>query len=132
MGPMSAGRAAIVAVIASVVVTLVIYFVAKAALEIHPAFAPLMTPLPTILFTIIGVGVGAGVYSLLRRRGGDTTGTFMRIALLALLASFIPDVALLATGQPGATLTSVGVLVVMHVVAAVVAIAVLTRAGGSA
>lgn len=130
MGTVSMGRAATIAVVGAVVANLAIYFVAKSTLAISADFAPLMNPRPTVFFTVIGVGGAAGVYSMLRRRGAEASSTFTRVALLALLASFIPDAALLATGQPGATATSVGVLVAMHVIAAAIAIAVLTRVPG--
>ena len=127
MGTVSMGRAATIAVVGAVVANLAIYFVAKSTLAISADFAPLMNPRPTVFFTVIGVGGAAGVYSMLRRRGAEASSTFTRVALLA---SFIPDAALLATGQPGATATSVGVLVAMHVIAAAIAIAVLTRVPG--
>ena len=60
--------------------------------------------------TVIGVGGAAYVYSWLRKRAGDPRLAFMRFAVLALLLSVTPDIGLLLSDQPGATGTSVAVL----------------------
>lgn len=120
-------RAAILSVGGAVGANLAIYFVATSLFDIDPAFQPLSDPRSTVSLTLIGVGGAAYVYHRVRRRGGDPRPAFLRFALLALLISFIPDIALLVSDQPGATFTSVTVLMSMHVVAALIAVGVLTR-----
>ncbi len=123
-------RAAVLAVGGAVVANLAIYVGARRLFDIDPAFQPLSSPGSTVFLTSIGVGGAAYVYHRVRRRAGAKPA-FLRFALLALLLSFIPDVFLLATDQPGADFTSVTVLMSMHVVAAVIAVGVLTRVPAS-
>jgi hypothetical protein len=127
MGSLDMRTASIVAIGGAVIANLAIYFLAKSVLDIDPEFLALANPGSTAFLTVIGVGGAAYVYSWVRRRGGDPRPAFVRFALLALLLSFIPDIGLLLSGQPGATATSVPVLMSMHVVAAAIAVAVLTR-----
>ena len=127
MGTLDMRAATIIAVVGAVVANLAIYALAKSLLDIGAEFQALATPGATIFLTVIGVGGAAYVYSWVRKRSGDPRPAFMRFALLALLLSFIPDIGLLLSGQPGATATSVAVLMSMHVVAAAIAVGVLTR-----
>ncbi len=55
---------------------------------------------------------------------------FKRIAAVVLVLSFVPDLSLLATSTPGATLVSVGVLLLMHVVAWATTVGALTTLAG--
>ena len=127
MGSLDMRTATIVAVVGAVSANFAIYLLATSVLDIDPAFQPLASPGSTIFLTVIGVGGAAYVYSWVRRRSGDPRPVFLRFALLALLVSLIPDLGLLLSDQPGATGTSVAVLMSMHVVAAAIAVGALTR-----
>ena len=119
--------ASILAVVGAVIANLASYFLGTSSLDIGPEFQPLASPGSTVFLTVIGVGGAAYVYSWVRKRAGDPRSVFVRFAMLALLLSVTPDIALLLSDQPGATRTSVAVLMSMHVVAAAIAVAVLTR-----
>lgn len=80
---------------------------------------------PVTLFSALGALGAALVYAWLVRRRADPDRTFVRVAGLVLLLSFVPDVALLFA-DPAATVPAVVVLVVMHVVVAVISVGVLT------
>jgi hypothetical protein len=92
-------------------------------------FSPLEASAVTT-WTVIGV-VGATVVRL-ALAGSPAGGIwFLRVALVALVVSWLPDVALLVWPMyKGATLASVGTLMAMHAVAAAVCILVLTRPFG--
>jgi uncharacterized protein DUF6069 len=70
------------------------------------------------------------VYAVLRGFVRDADHVYVRLAIVALVLSWIPDVALLFINEPGATVPAVASLMVMHAVAAAVAVTLLVRIGG--
>ncbi|ELZ87650.1 hypothetical protein C453_04834 [Haloferax elongans ATCC BAA-1513] len=84
---------------------------------------------PPVLFLSAAGAIGATlVYGLLSRRVENPDRTFLRVAVAALVLSFLPDIGLLF-GDPQATILGVLVLMVMHVVVAAVCVGTLTRLG---
>lgn len=63
---------------------------------------------PVTIFSLVGVVGGAVVYTLLERVVDNGDGLFTRIALLVLLLSFIPNIAIFQT-EDAATLGVVSV-----------------------
>ena len=106
---------------------------AIAVLDIPAAFAPLADPGPTIFLTVVGVLGGVGVFVAVRRFASQPIRLFRIIAAAGLLVSFLPDVWLLTDAAsdafPGATVESVGTLMVQHVVAAAIVVWMLTMTG---
>lgn len=75
------------------------------------------------LFTVIGVTVGWLGWSLVQRRARDPRRTLTILVPVVTVASFIPDVLLLALGFiPGTTTGAVIALMVMHLVVVAVAV----------
>ena len=94
--------------------------------NISPEFPPLQ-PGPPIAFTIMGVLGAVVVFAIVGRASRHPIRLFRMIALIVLVLSFIPDIALLATGaMPGTSLVAVGTLAVMHVVAWAITVWMLT------
>lgn len=124
-------RTSAIAIVGAIVANTVIYYLARAFIEVDPAFPPLATPVQPAIFTLVGVGLGCAVYAWMRSRGGDFNHRFTLIAIVALIVSFLPDIGLLASGAPGATTGAIAVLLLMHVVAAAIAIKVLTATPSS-
>ena len=86
------------------------------------AYGPL-TPPAFGLFTALGVAAGWVGWSLVTRRAKDPRRTLWILVPLVTVASFIPDVLLLALGFiPGTTTGAVIALMVMHVVVVAVAV----------
>lgn len=114
----------------SIVATSAVRWAAVAILDIPTGFPPLAGPGPTIFFTAVGALGATAVFAVIRRRSDRPEVLFRWIALGVLLVLFLPDVWLLSDGAagafPGATLTGVGVLTLMHVVAAAVIVWFLT------
>lgn len=104
---------------AAVALTLLGRVLAGTVMPIAPAFAPLHVP-PIAVLTAVGLHAAAVVLALCFRFTVHPLRWYRRIAVAVLLASVVPDVALLATGVPGATPASVGLLVVLHLVAGAV------------
>ena len=117
----SLGRATLKALVVAISATSAVRWLAVTALDIPADFPPLAGPAPTIFFTVIGTLGAAGVLGIVRRRAAHPAAAFRRIAILVLVLSFLPDFWLFSGGAsvfPGATSTGVGVLMVLHMVAA--------------
>ena len=115
-------RGALAAVVASVANAALV--LVATTVGIAPGFRPLALP-PVLLLTVVGVAGATAVSWLLLRRVSNPDRTFVRVASVVLVLSFLPDVGLLSA-DPAATVPGVVVLMAMHVVAAVASVAVLT------
>jgi len=112
-------------VLASVAAVLVVRVVAFATLDLSAAYPPLSWSGP-IFFTVVLVSAAVLVFVAVARTSPTPIRTYRRIALGALLLSFVPDLFLPGTG-PGATWPAAIVLMVMHVAAWLPTMLVLTN-----
>ena len=114
------------AIIAAVVANQIVHLLALSLFKISPEFPPLQVG-PPIAFTIMGVLGAVIVFAVVGRLSRRPIRLFRMIALIVLALSFIPDIALLATGaMPGTSPVAVGTLAAMHVVAWAIAVWMLT------
>lgn len=120
-------RGAIAGVL-SLVVNLVIVLGAQ-SMDVAPGFDPLTVP-QTSIFTILGVLGAVVVYRIVQGRAENPDRTFVRIAAVVLVLSFLPDIGLLSADD-AATVTAVVLLMVMHVVVAVFVVGLLVYWDGS-
>ncbi len=112
-------------VVGSVAANLAISEVARSALGVA-SFPPLM-PEPLIFFTVIGVSGAIIVFAVIGRFSARPIRLFRTCGVIALLVSFVPDIALLVSqAVPGTSLRSVAVLMLLHVVAAAITLVLLT------
>lgn len=86
------------------------------ALGVAPGFRAVSVP-PVAFLTVVGAVGATATYVALARFTADPDRTFRRVALAALVVSFLPDLGLLAVDE-AATVAGVGVLMAMHVVVA--------------
>lgn len=112
------------AVVLSLVVNGLIVWAVIATGAVRP-FDPLNYQ-PVFLLTTVGAVGATLTYGLVRRVSARPDRTFAVVVVVALLLSFVPDVAWLP-GDPGATTAGIGVLMAMHVTTAAICFAVLTR-----
>ncbi|WP_258308939.1 DUF6069 family protein [Streptomyces sp. NWU339] len=90
-------------------------------------FMPLQ-PGAYIVFTIAGVLIGAGGWAVIRRRAGAQK-LLRTLVPVVVIVSFIPDLAMLVSDyQPGADVTGVVALLLMHVAVAAIAVPSYQRA----
>lgn len=115
------------AIVAAVIVNVLIQRIAVAVLNPDPGFGPL-TAMPPVLFTVIG-GLGAVVvFALVARFARRPIALYKRIALITLLVSLVPDVALLfANVMPGTNIGTIAALMLMHVTTWAICVGMLTR-----
>jgi hypothetical protein len=116
------GTRAGVALVLSVGVNGALVLVAD-ALAVAPGFQPLAVP-PVAFLSAVGVVGAALVYLALGRLSDRPVRQFRLLAGAVLVLSFVPDFVLLP-GTEGATALGIGLLLVMHVVVAVVCVALL-------
>jgi len=120
----------LLAIIASVAANVLVRLLAVVTLDISPDFEPLSSYGTIISLTAFGVLGAVIVFALLVRFVRRPVLMFKRIAAVALVLSLVPDVLLLVASVPGATAVSVGVLMVMHVVAWTISVGTLTTLAG--
>jgi hypothetical protein len=122
--------ATVIALIVAVPLDLAIEAFAKQAFAVSPDFPPFQGSVAP--YTAGGVILAGVVYAVLRRFVRDADRVYVRLAIVALVLSFIPDIALLFIDEPGASVPAVASLMVMHAVTAAIVVTVLLRIAGGA
>lgn len=118
-----------VLVAAATAVELLLAMVLRNTLGVPAGFSPL-TPPAVATMTIAGMIGATVVFGWLARARPDPRGAFVRIAVAALVVSWLPDLGIWATGVfPHTTGAGVLILMALHPVAAAFAIGVLYRFG---
>lgn len=105
-----------VTVAASLLAVFAVRVVALATFDLVPDYPPL-TPFGLTFFTTVLVTLGVLVFAVVVWKSATPIRTYRRIALIALVLSFIPDLFLPGQDLPGATWTAAIVLMAMHVAA---------------
>src|SRR3989475_10963265 len=103
---------------------------ARRAFAVSPDFEPFQGTVAP--YTAGGLVLGGITYAVLQRFVRDAPRVYVRLAIVALGLSWIPDVALLFINEPGATVPAVASLLVMHAVAAAIVVTSLVRIAGRA
>lgn len=115
------------AILIAVIANVIVYFIGTALVSVPPEFLPLANVVPTIIFTIIGVLGAVIAFAIVARVSRQPIRTYRLIAGIALIISILPDFTLQSNPMfPGATPASIAILVLMHFVAASVAVYWLT------
>jgi uncharacterized protein DUF6069 len=78
-------------------------------------------------YTAGGVILAGVVFALVQRFVRNPDRVYVRLAIVALVLSWIPDVALVFINEPGATVPAVAALMVMHAVTAFIVVTLLLR-----
>lgn len=125
--------AGLVAIVGSVVANLLtIPLLWLLAPDVPPDFPPFQMG-AIAFFTVIQVGAGVIVFALITRFLQRPIRTFTIVALIALVLSCIPNVALAANPTaapfPGGNAAAFLALIIPHIVAAAITITTLTRLG---
>ena len=124
----SRGRFALVGLgtmAAAVVANLLVYLIGSVVVGYDPGFVVLANPSGTILFTVVPAIVAVLLYAVLVRFTTNPARIFTNIAVVVLILSLIPDLTYIPS-VPGATSGQTAILMLMHVVAAVVIVSLLT------
>jgi hypothetical protein len=111
---------------AAAIANTVIRFIAVALFNPPSEFLPLGIAQP-IVFSFFGVLGATIAWWLVATRARAPERTYRIVAAIALLLSWLPDLTLLGGLIPGATIGTVGSLMLMHVVAATLCVTLLPR-----
>jgi Family of unknown function (DUF6069) len=115
----------LVATVANVLVAMAL----RNGLGVPAAFQALSTP-AVASGTIVGMIGATFVFAWVARARSDPRRTFILIATVGLIVSWLPDLAIWATAVfPGTTTTGILSLMTLHVVAAGFAVGILLRFG---
>lgn len=113
-------------VVVAVLANVIVYYLAGLVVRYDPIFPPLATSGGAIIFTVVPAIVAVLLYAALLRFAANPPRVLTAIAAVVLVLSVIPDFTYIPT-VPGASAGQTAVLVVMHVVAAVAMVGMLTR-----
>ena len=122
---MSIVLATAIALVLAIPLDLAIEAFARQAFAVSPDFEPFQGTVAP--YTAGGVLLAGVVFAVLRRFVRDADRVYVRLAVVALVLSWIPDVALLVIHDPGATVPGVASLMVMHAVTAAIVVTLLVR-----
>ena len=122
--------ATVIALVLAVPLDLAIEAFARRAFAVSAEFEPFQGTVAP--YTAGGIILAGATFAVLRRFVSDGTRVYVRLAILALVLSWVPDIALLVINEPGATVPAVASLMVMHAVAAAIVVTLLVRIAGSA
>ena len=114
-----------IALVIAVPVDLAIEAFARQAFAVSPDFEPFQGTVAP--YTAGGVVLAGVAFAVLQRFIPDVTRVYVRLAIVALVLSWLPDVALLFINEPGATVPAVASLMVMHAVAATIVVTLLLK-----
>ena len=116
------------ALVIAIPLDLAIEAFARQAFSVSPDFPPFQGSVAP--YTAGGLVLAGVVYAVLRQFVRDADRVYVRLAIVTLVLSWIPDVALLFINEPGATVPAVASLMVMHTVAAAIVVTSLVRIAG--
>jgi len=119
-----------IALAIAVPLNLAIEAMARLAFTVSPQFEPFQGTVAP--YTAGGVILAGIAYRVVRRFFREADRVYLRLAVVALVLSWIPDVTLLFINEPGATVPAVVSLMVMHAVTAAIVVTLLVRIAGSA
>jgi hypothetical protein len=119
-------RIGLATVIAATLANVVVYFLGHAVISYDPLFLPLAGVSGAIVFTLPAAIVAVLLYAALLRFARYPVRTFTIVSAVVFVVTAIPDFTYIPT-VAGVTVAQTAVLVLMHIVAAVVIVGMLTR-----
>ena len=111
------------AIVSALIVNVALLVLVRDLSLVEP-FGALTVP-PVAFLSVLGATAATAVYGAITRISPHPDWVFIRVAAIALLISFVPDILVLQYDET-ATLGAVIVLMVMHVTAAIVCVILLT------
>jgi uncharacterized protein DUF6069 len=114
-----------IALIIAIPVNLDVEAFTRQAFAVSPDFPPFQGSVAP--YTAGGAVLAGAAFALVRGFARDAKRVYVRLAIVALVLSWIPDVALLFINEPGATVPAVASLMIMHAVTALIVVTLLLR-----
>jgi predicted ferric reductase len=117
-----------VAILGSIIANLVVRYIGRLIFDVPAAFDPLASAQPVIVMTVIYTLGAMVAFTLLRYFGDRPWRTFLIIAAVVFVLSFLPMLTLI--GQDGTTAAGIGILVAMHIATLIIVVGSLYRLAG--
>jgi hypothetical protein len=118
-----------IALVVAIPLDLAIEALTRQVFAVSPDFPPFQGSVAP--YTAGGIVLAGVVYAVLQRFVRDADRVYVRLAIVALVLSWIPDVALLFINEPGVSVPAVASLMVMHAAAAAIVVTSLVRIAGA-
>ena len=118
-----------IALVVAVPLNLAIEAIARQVFAVSPDFPPFQGSVAP--YTAGGVHLAGAAFALVQRFFHDPNRVYIRVAVAALVLSWIPDVALLFINEPGVSVPAVAALMLMHAVTAAIVVTLLVRIAGA-
>ena len=118
-----------IALVIAIPLDLAIELLARQAFAVPPEFEPFQGTVAP--YTAGGLILAGVAFVVIQQFFRDANRVYVRLAVVALVLSWIPDVALLFINEPGATVPAVASLMLMHAVAAALVVTLLVRIAGA-
>ena len=118
-----------IALVVAIPLDLAIEAFARQAFAVSPEFPPFQGSVAP--YTAGGIVLAGLAFAVLQRVVRDAARVYVGIAIVVLVLSWLPDLALLLINEPGATAPAVASLMVMHGVAASIVVTSLVRIAGA-
>ena len=112
-------------ILASVAANALFYFLGNTVVAYDPEFLPLANVSGAIIFTVTFAIGAVLMYAALRRFTRQPARIFSVISAITFVVTLVPDFTYIPT-VPGSTTAQTAVLVMMHVIAALVIVRMLT------
>jgi hypothetical protein len=118
-------RRGLATIAAAVIANVLVYFIGGALVSYDPQFLPLADVSGSVIFTLTFAIGAVLVYAPVMRFARNPAIVYTIIAAVVFVVTLIPDLTYIPT-VPGATVGQTAILVLMHLVAAVVIVRMLT------
>ncbi len=118
-------RLGIATVLAAVIANVIVYYIGSAIVTYDPEFVILSNVSGAVIFTLFSAIGAVLVYAGLLRFSANPVRTFTIVSAVVFVVTLIPDFTYIPT-VPGASAGQTTILALMHVVAAVVIVWMLT------
>lgn len=114
-----------IALVVTIPLNLAIEVLARQAFAVSPDFEPFQGTVAP--YTAGGVVLAGAVFAVLQHFVREPDRVYVRVAIVALVLSWVPDAALLVLQDPGATVPAVASLMLMHALTAGIIVSLLVR-----
>ena len=121
--------ATVMALVIAVPLDLAIEAIARQLFAVSPDFPPFQGSVAP--YTAGGVILAGIAFAVVQRFVRNPDRAYVRLAMVALVLSWIPDIALLFINEPGVSVPAVAALMPMHAVTAAIVVALLVRVAGA-
>ncbi len=110
---------------AASIANVLVYYAGDAIIGYDSRFVELSSALGIVIFTVVPAVIAALLYAVLLRKAANPARTFTIVSAVVFVVTLIPDFTIVQT-EAGVTNAQTAILILMHAVAAVIIVRMLT------